>query len=116
MIPPGLLPHTAIRVRPATQADAYGNTVKDYGTLAARAGLACRFQQDQRTEHTGGRDATGQTWTMFTNQTDVAWDDRIEWDGHPTGPVVFEVWGPPEPVAAGTGPHHLEVTLRIQAG
>ena len=116
VIPDGLLVHTVTRIRPATSTDAYGNTAKDYVTGAATASVRCRLQQDQRAEQFVGRDATEQLWTMFTNELDIRFDDRIRWDDHPAGAMTFDVAGPPEPVADGAGHHHREVSLRGQAG
>jgi hypothetical protein len=56
------------------------------------------------------------------NVADLDTDDRIEWPtGHPAGPLVFAVEGPPEPAyrppAAGAGGfHHTEATLRLLEG
>lgn len=114
----GLLIHTVTVVRPTSASDAHGSTVFDYGPGAARSVITARLQQDQRAEVSAAdRDATVQTWTLFTAAPVVAVGDRVEWAAHPSGAVVFDVWGPPEP-AYGAVPavHHYEATLKIRAG
>lgn len=117
-LPAALLVHTGVIVRPASSTDAYGDTALDYGAGATRTTVAGRFQQDTRTEVADAlRDSAEQRWTFFTNHTDVRVADRVEWAGHPQGSVTFEVAGPPEPTyAGGSDVHHLEISLRHQAG
>jgi len=118
VIPDSLLPHSVVKVRPVSSTDGYGDTAYDYGVAATRTTISGRVQQDQRSEvHDALRDATSQTWTLFTNHTDIRATDRIEWAGHPSGSLTFEVWGPPEPAHAGPATaHHMEVTLMVRAG
>jgi hypothetical protein len=123
-VPAHLLVHTVTVVHPAETVDAYNNTTHDYGVAATRTVLApgtategVWLQQQARTEdHPDGRDPAEQRWTMVTNYPDIAAVDRIEWAGHPSGPVVFTVDGPPEPAYTPTGFHHLEATLQIVEG
>jgi hypothetical protein len=118
VIPATLLPHTVVVVRPATSTDAYGDSARDYGAGATRTTITGRLQQDARSESADAlRDSAVQLWTLFTNATDIRVLDRLEWAGHPQGSVTFEVVGPPEPTYAGPADvHHLEVSLRQQAG
>ena len=116
-LPGRLLVHMVTKVRPAASTDGYGDQALDYGAGATRTTLQARLQQDARTEaHDALRDATDQTWTLFANDTDVLATDRFEWTS-PTGAMVFEVAGPPEPVYdSGAQAHHSEVTLRVRRG
>lgn len=117
-IPEGLLPHTIVIVRPAVgAADSHGNATKDYGAAATRTTVAGRVQQDNQTERfPDGRQPAESMWTLFTNEADLDRHDRIEWADHPTGPVVFEVHGRPEPTYDAGGYHHTETSLRILEG
>lgn len=116
MLPSHLLTETITRVRPATITDDYGTTW-DYGTAAGRATLTGWLQQDQRTESfVDGRDVVSQRWLLMTNELDIDANDRIEWDDHPAGQVIFTVDGPPEPTSTPRGTDHLEVTLRVVEG
>jgi hypothetical protein len=115
-LPAHLLPHTVTLVRPASTADAYGNTVYDYGAGATRTAITAWIQQDSRTEpREDGRDALVQAWLVLTNHADILGTDRIEWTG-PAGALVFEVDGPPEPTYTPAGLHHTEATLRVVTG
>jgi hypothetical protein len=124
-LPGRLLPHEVSVVVPATSTDAYGNTVYDYGAGAARTTVAAWLQQDQRTLVTQvGADPLEERWLMATNASPIPRRARIEWAGHPEGPVVFEIDGRPGPAynplamaaAASTAPHHTELTLKIVNG
>lgn len=118
MIPAGLLVHTVTIVTPAAPAvNAYGDVAADYGVGATRRTIAARIQQDTRAEDDSAqRDSTRQTWTLFANDTAITHVDRVEWTS-PTGAVVFEISGPPEPTYAGSAAfHHLEVTMMMRAG
>jgi hypothetical protein len=115
-LPSHLLTEEVTRVRPAAVTDDYGTTW-DYGTAAARAPLAAWLQQDQRTESFAeGRDVISQRWLLMTNELDIDVNDRIEWDDHPAGQVIFTVDGPAEPTHTPRGTDHLEVTLRVVEG
>lgn len=124
-LPGRLLPHEVVIVAPATSADSYGNKVYDYGAGAARTTVAAWLQQDQRTLVTQvGADPLEERWLMATNHSPIPRRARIEWAGHPEGPVVFELDGRPGPAynplamaaAASTAPHHTELTLKIVNG
>lgn len=124
-VPGRLLPHTVMVVAPATSTDSYGNTVYDYGAGATRTQAAAWLQQDQRTLVTQvGADPMEQRWLMVTNASPVPRRARIEWAGHPSGAVVFELDGQPGPfynplamaAAASADPHHTELTLKIVDG
>lgn len=120
-LPQALLPHSATLVRPAATTDAYGNTALDYGASATRSTITAWLQQGGAGSVGGsepredGRDADVGTWLMVTNASDVQAADRIEWTG-PTGAVVFEVDGPPEPAYTPAGFHHTEISLRVVTG
>lgn len=117
MLPEHLLPHSVVRVRPAESTDAYNDTVRDYGPAATRTTLRAWIQQEQRRDVVSdGRDPDEQRWLLMCNLDDLRVTDRIEWADHPTGPVVFEVYGPPEPAYTPRGFHHTEATLRIVEG
>jgi len=117
MLPSHLLVEEVTRVRPvASTVDPYGTTW-DYGTAATRSTISAWLQQDQRTESfSDGRDVISQRWLLMTNALDIDANDRIEWDDHPAGPVIFTVDGTPEPAATPRGRDHLEVTLRVVEG
>ncbi|MDX3555285.1 hypothetical protein PV729_26560 [Streptomyces europaeiscabiei] len=124
-LPDRLLPHEVVIAVPASSTDSYGNTVYDYGAGAARTTVAAWLQQDQRTLVTQvGADPLEERWLMVTNASPVPRRARIEWAGHPEGPVVFELDGRPGPAynplamaaAASTAPHHTELTLKIVNG
>lgn len=117
MVPGHLLIHDIVRVRPVAGTDGYRNTTQDYGPAANRKAMRVWLQQDQRTEPLAdGRDVTTQDWLLVSNDPDVKDGDRLEWAGHPSGAVVFQVDGPPEPTYSPAGFHHLEATLRIVDG
>lgn len=104
-IPSALLIHTATWIVPTTTTDAYGNTVRTYGSGTSITG---RFEQNKATEpRVEGRDPTERGWTFFTNQDGVAAFDRIVF-----GTLTFEVDGPPAPVYGAAAFHHAEVALR----
>ncbi len=116
MLPSHLLTEEVTRVRPVASTDAYGTTW-DYGTAADRLDLDVWLQQDQRAEvFAEGRDVISQRWLLMTNELDIDANDRIEWDDHPTGQVIFTVDGPAEPASTPRGRDHLEVTLRVVEG
>lgn len=116
-IPEAMLPQRVTRVRPASAADAYGNVTLDYGAAASRtADIPAWLQQGTPSEpREDGRDATVATWLMMTNEPDWLSTDHVEWTG-PTGALVLEVDGPPEPVYTPAGLHHIEAVLRIVTG
>jgi hypothetical protein len=124
-VPGRLLPHTVTVVTPAASAGGYGNTVYDYGAGATRTEAAAWLQQDQRAQVAAqGADPLQEKWLMVTNHSPISRRARIEWAGHPGGPVVFELDGQPNPAynplamaaAASAAPHHTELTLRIVDG
>ena len=91
----------------------------DYGAGASRATITGWLWQRQRTEdHTADRDSAEETWTLMSSATDLDANDRIEWDGHPSGDTyTFLVWGPPAPLYVPSGAvHHTETTLHRQTG
>ena len=115
-IPAHLLPHQVVIVRPATATDAYNNTVLDHDA-ATRTTVAGWLQQDQRADYfPDGRAPVEQRWLLLTNHADIATGDRVEWAGHPSGAVTFDVHGPPEPAYDAGSYHHTETTLRLLAG
>ncbi len=121
-IPEAMLPQRVTRVRPAEVADTYGNTTLNYGVTATRTTDIPAWLQQGGGSSTGasepradGRDATVGIWTLLTNESDLLATDRIEWTG-PTGALVLEIEGPPEPVYTPGGLHHVEATLRVVTG
>lgn len=116
-LPDHLLIHQVVRVRPIVgAADSYGNQVKDYGAAAVRTTVPGRLQQDSQTEQfPDGRQPAESIWTLFTNEGDIDRHDRIEWEDHPTGAVVFEVHGRSEPTYSDVF-DHSETKLRILEG
>jgi hypothetical protein len=118
MLPSHLLTEEVVRVRPAAStADPIYGTTWDYGTAASRTVVTGWLQQDQRTEtFADGRDVFSQRWLLMTNELDIDANDRIEWDDHPAGTVIFTVDGPAEPASTPRGTDHLEVTLRVMEG
>lgn len=117
-IPGHNLIHTAVVVAPDTSTtDGYGNPVYDYGAAATRTTVTGRFQQDSDAERfPTGRDVLEQQWTLFTNYALITGHDRVEWAGHPTGAVTFEVHGPPDPQFGASSFNHGEIPLRILTG
>lgn len=119
-VPGRLLPHTVTVVTPATSTDSYGNTVYDYGAGATRATAAAWLEQNQRALVTQqGADPLQEKWLMVTNHSPIDRRARIEWDGHPSGPIVFELDGQPNPSYNPLAPvplHHTELTLKIVDG
>lgn len=113
-----LLSELVDRVRPAVSRNSHGNTEFDYGPAAERTEIRAWVQQDSRDEpFPDGRNPAEQRWLLITDEADLTEDDRIEWANHPTGLIVFEVHGPPEPTyRPGPGFHHTEATLRILDG
>jgi hypothetical protein len=111
------MPHEVVVVHPAAGSDAYAGTVWDYGSSAVRSTIAGWMEEDEATEvFADARDVMSQRWTLLTNYMTVDTNDRIEWDGHPAGPAVFSVSGPPAPVPTPRGHHHLEAKLRKVEG
>ncbi len=118
-LPTALLVHTVTRVRPVVGSDAYNDRTLDYdgGARTSVTGrLVARTTSDRRQASDDGRDADLQGWTWLTNDNDLTTDDRLEWAGHPSGTMVFEVDGPPLPKHDGTGFHHLRAELRVFRG
>jgi hypothetical protein len=120
-----LLPHDVVIVAPAVSTDGYNNTVYDYGPAATRTTVKAWMQQDQRAQVAAqGADPLQQKWLMVTNHSPVPRRSRIEWAGHPEGPVVFELDGRADPAynplamaaAATSSPHHTELALKIVDG
>lgn len=116
-LPDHLLVHQVVRVRPAVgAADSYGNQTRDYGAAATRTTISGRVQQDNQTERfPDGRQPAESIWVLFTNDADIDRHDRFEWADHPTGPVVFEVHGRPEPTYSDVY-DHTETPLRTLEG
>ena len=111
-LPDRLLPLSVVLVRPVEAVDRYGNTTYDYGPAATRTTVRAHIDQRVRSEPIAdGRDPAVGDWLMFTNHTDLAARDRVEWDGE-----LFEVVGPPWPVVTPVGVHHVEATLRAVEG
>lgn len=119
-VPGRLMPHTVTVVTPATSTDSYGNTVYDYGAGATRTAAAAWLEQNQRALVTQqGADPLQEKWLMVTNHSPINRRARIEWDGHPSGPIVFELDGQPNPSYNPLAPsplHHTELTLKIVDG
>lgn len=96
--------------------DGFGNATWNYAAATERYILGW-LQQDQRSEgFVPGRDPKEQQWLLITNDHDITARDRIYWGAAPTGPITFEVEGPPEPAYRPGGFHHTEATLRVLAG
>ncbi len=117
MLPGYLMIHNAVLVRPAVTTDSYRNQRLDYGADATRTAVSGWLQQDARAEPAvEGRTPQTQRWLWMSNDTDILARDRLEWAGHPAGPAVYEVDGPPEPVYAAGVLHHVEATLKRVEG
>ena len=96
--------------------DGFGNTTWNYQAGTERYILGW-LQQDQRSEgFIPGRDPKEQQWLLITNDHDITARDRIYWGTSPTGPITFEVEGPPELAYRPGGFHHTEATLRVLVG
>lgn len=124
-VPERLRPHTVTIVDPATSTDSYGNTVYDYGQAATRSEARVWLEQTQRTQVVAvGADPLQERWLMVADDTPVPRRARVEWDGHPSGAVTFEIDGQPGPsynplaMAAtnSSDPHHTELQLKIVNG
>ena len=117
VLPGYLMIHTAVLVRPASTPDSYNNAKFDYGAAATRTSIACWLQQDRSAEPAvDGRNPRTQRWLLMTNHQDIRADDRLEWAGHPSGPMVLELDGPTEPAYTALGLHHLEGKLKRVEG
>jgi head-tail adaptor len=108
-LPASLLIHTVSWIVPTTSTDAYGNTVKTWGSGTSISGRVEQNKADEPRED--GRDAAEREWTLFTNQDGISAKDRIVF-----GSLTFEVEGPPAPTYGATGFHHAEVHLRLVEG
>ncbi|WP_199553193.1 hypothetical protein [Streptomyces sp. N35] len=119
-VPERLLPHTVTVVTPHAGTDGYGNTVFDYGDEAERTTVSAWLQQDQRAQVAAqGADPLKQKWLMVTNHTPIHRRARIEWASSPTGPLVFELDGQPNPnfhPFRQGAVHHTELALTIVDG
>lgn len=108
-LPAHLLIHSVTWIVPSTSTDAYGNTIRTYGSGTAITG---RMQQNAGTEPLSeGRDPLEYRWTLFTNQDGISGYDRIVF-----GSLTFEVDGPPDPQYGAGAFHHAEVALRLVRG
>lgn len=115
-VPASMMPHTITLVRPVTVTDPYGSQIPDYDN-GTRIVIRGWLQQDVRTipDGTDGRTIQVQRWLLVTDHADVQGLDRFEW-ASPTGPMVFEADGPPEPAYTPSGFHHTEATLKVVTG
>jgi hypothetical protein len=96
--------------------DGFGNLTWNYAAGTERY-IFGWIQQDQRSEgFTPGRDPKEQHWLLVTNDPSITARDRVYWGTSPTGPITFEVEGPPEPAYRPDGYHHTEATLRVLVG
>ncbi|WP_049566874.1 hypothetical protein [Streptomyces sp. SBT349] len=124
-VPPRLMPHRVTVVEPAVTSS-YGNTEYDYGPAAARtADVPAWLEQQQRAQIPAiGGDPLQERWLMVTDHSPIGRRARIEWDGAPSGPVVFEIDGQPGPfynplamaASGSSAPHHTELSLKIVDG
>ncbi|MFF3671691.1 hypothetical protein [Microtetraspora malaysiensis] len=112
---------TATVVRPAWQADRYGDQIPDWSAAERRelSGLCIQpsaqvlVANEQITAD--GRDVRMTHWRVYTalgTDADVLATDRIEWEGR-TFEVVGEVARWPHPLTGQV--HHIEFTIeRVQ--
>lgn len=118
-IPADLLIHTVSRLRAPLVTDADNNQVRDWPNATSLT-MTGRLQPDTAAERFAeGRNPDEETWTLFTNGTDIEGTDRIQWTGdgaHGPGPLTFQVHGPPIARYDGTTFHHHQVPLRILSG
>jgi hypothetical protein len=118
-IPGWLEPAALIVITPTrTGTDSFGNGIWDYGPGAVRRNIVGWVQQHRRTEgFMPGRDPLEESWLLITNDSGLTGSDRIQWLTYPTGPITFEIEGPPEPVLRpSSGFHHTEATMRAVTG
>lgn len=113
MIPDSLLPHSVVKVRPASSTDSYGDTAYDYGVSVTRTTIAARVEPEgQDEQHDALRDSTDERLTVFTNHTDIRPTDRMEWNA-----VTYDVLGPVAVFYAGpSSAHHARVTIQRRQG
>lgn len=110
-VPTYLLLHTVTLVKPAITVDAYNSPDYDYGPAATRVSAMAWLQQEARSRvAVTGAKPLQERWTLITNAENVERRDRVEWTG-PSGAVIFELDGQPEPVYTPAGFHHTEVAL-----
>jgi hypothetical protein len=124
-VPSRLMPHRVTVVEPAVTTS-YGNTEYDYGAAATRTtDVAAWLEQQQRAQiPVIGADPLQERWLMVTDHTPIGRRARIEWAGHPSGAVTFELDGQTNPLynplamaASGSSePHHTELSLKIVDG
>lgn len=125
-VPGRLMPHRVTVVDPAVSTDSYGNRVYDYGPAATRTpDVAAWLEQQQRAQIPAvGADPLQERWLMVTSHSPVGRRARIEWPGHPSGPVTFELDGQQSPLynplamaaSGSSAPHHTELSLKIVDG
>lgn len=107
-----LLTTPVVIERPAYTVDVYGDRVPDWDnvTVTSTDGWLTQLDLQQlNSEDRDGRDVVSSTWRLFLPAAvDVDGFDRVRAAG-----LVFEVEGRPRQAATRTGPHHIEVELRL---
>ena len=107
-----LLVHDVTIVHPATVADRYGGTDKDWAAATTTTVKGWVSQRSATEDRTDGREAEVSGWVLFLHpDATIASGDRVTWEG-----LTLEVDGPANPAWTPRGRHHLEVPLRIVDG
>lgn len=103
-------------VTPGTTTDRYDDLVADWANPASSTVSAGWLHQTSATEETGERDTEITGWQLFLPaDAPISAGDRIVADPetYEKASTVFEVDGTPNVLSTPTGPHHVEVNLRL---
>lgn len=107
----GLLVHDVTILDPASEANRYGGTEKNWAA-ATSSTVKGWVSQSSRSEVIGDREAQVSSWSLFLHpDATITGKARVIWEG-----ITFEVDGPPNPAWTPRGVHHYEVPLRVVDG